>query len=1139
MREVRRFPACTAAIALLAFPGLLAAQDNPCIVNPIFPPDCVTQLGPIGEPVAVPADEGFLNIKAPIVRPLHLLSSANASNGLLYLLNPTANRVRVLDPSSSMALVEDIDVCYRPTALAQSADGSLLLVACHVSDAVQLIDTSVNRVVGMIQDRDSAGRPLLQEPMEMAVAGNTVYVASSQNNRVAVLDLASRTVTGYIDVPGTDPRALELTPSGNFLVVANFMAGNRTEPELGFSGTLLNPATAAGAVCAPLLNDPAGLAVFDENNPSFMDTSHPDFLTIAECYLLNQIIAPTLSVIVNPRRSDHDVVVIRVSDGQVAFTTDSLAEDIGTLNYDLAINPAGTRVYVATTHARNDLDENFGTRPILNRLAILDMDPATGVLTLPPGGIVDLDAPFLDPNDEGTSVAATPTAVEVVGSRVLVSATGSNRLLVLDADGKLADSLAVGLGPRGVIGRTSTAFVYNLHGMTVDEVDLAPPLAGDVSREVDPANAVQAAVAAPVVTNSASIGASPLPQSERIGGRLFNSAHFASNGTFSCASCHPEGHVDGAVWKLNAIDHLRSTMTVAEISETGPYHWDGSKCNLVKILQDGINNLFSNPAGPSDCEMKTTIDWMNNLVRPHSPFRALDDSMTADARLGLLLMHRGSFRNAQDGQLVCNGRLQDPAAEHKFLDKSHDPFGLLFTFNGGGGPFPASVDSETCGTANCHVSPHWESDGFRNGNPAQGLIDGFQAVSALGTWDRLGIMHDARPYRERYLVALDAYRSVSGAPPVRPTDNMSGEISTHGFISQFFRHPEYTYDDNPATNAFQLSDTATRFSLEEEELQVSTVGVGVVLDPGNTDGADQDFLIGTLIDGADQGKIVLKGTGVLGGSSSVLTWDKATSTFSVAGGGNLTLQQVKDTLIGGDAMFFMGRLLPNQTGIPAPKLKAITRDTAPILCVEAPVEYPASLTTGETGVTLLLRTIDVVDGSRVLVDGAATGAPLSGGGPDYSWTFPTAGGMPVVHAIQILSPAGLQSNSIPLPVVAPVVPATEPSPLEMLLAPPDLVTVFWPSQFGVTGPGTRSDVFRGLTGDLRGARFASGACFAEDVFVAQSAIWFVIDSEIPPLDDAFYYVARSENQFGVTTWGNAQRDSEINGSAGACSIRFP
>ncbi|MFQ5768807.1 MAG: hypothetical protein ACE5ID_12610, partial [Acidobacteriota bacterium] len=533
--------------------------------------------------------------------------------------------------------------------------------------------------------------------------------------------------------------------------------------------------------------------------------------------------------------------------------------------------------------------------------------------------------------------------------------------------------------------------------------------------------------------------------------------------TFACASCHPEGHTDGLVWKLDAADGLRATMTVQEISETDPYHWDGSKCNFKKILQDGINFLMLNPAGPTDCEIKTMSDWMTHLVRPHSPFRPLDDSLTDEARVGLMDMHRGRFKDTGNVARLCNGRPEDPATEQKLLARMGDPFGAIFHFDGGGGPIPASLVSESCSNANCHVTPHWESDGFRQGNPDLGLIDGFQAVSNAGAWDRLDIMHDARPGRERYLFALDRYRLFSGAKPVRIADNYSGVFSTHGFNDQFFRHPEYNFDGDPATHAFVLTDAMSRFSQEEEELQTGAVGLTVVLDAVDQNDLEVNDILSRLITAASEGKIVLHGRGVLAGADETLTWDVPSGSFSLASGGSLLLQEVKNILEPGDAVAFRGDLLPDQESLPHPKLIQVTRSGSPILCDEGYMDYLASVQIGESQVQFLLQGIDITAGSSVLLDGQVSGAKLAGPGPDFLWTLPVAGGTPTIRSIQVMNPVGLQSNSVPLPVVAPVVAAVEPMVLNAVLPAGEFT---WPAQFGITGPGTRFDVFRGSASDL-------------------------------------------------------------------------
>ena len=85
----------------------------------------------------------------------------------------------------------------------------------------------------------------------------------------------------------------------------------------------------------------------------------------------------------------------------------------------------------------------------------------------------------------------------------------------------------------------------------------------------------------------------------REGARLFQSATLSGNGTLACASCHPDGHVDGLVWELNERDGLRATPSLHEIAATRPYHWDGSKCDLFQIAHDTTRDvLHGPPPGP-------------------------------------------------------------------------------------------------------------------------------------------------------------------------------------------------------------------------------------------------------------------------------------------------------------------------------------------------------------------------------------------------------------------------------------------------------------------------------------------------------------------------------------------------------------
>jgi hypothetical protein len=272
---------------------------------------------------------------------------------------------------------------------------------------------------------------------------------------------------------------------------------------------------------------------------------------------------------------------------------------------------------------------------------------------------------------------------------------------------------------------------------------------------------------------------------------------------------------------------------------------------------------------------------------------------------------------------------------------------------------------------------------------------------------------------------------------------------------------------------------------------------------------------------------------MLGGALQVLTWPPGGSIFSSDAGGTFTVDELKGALVAGDAMLLYGALPPGQGSAPNPKLRSASRSTSPILCSEAPAVYHATLQTGETAVALELQGIDVVAGSRVLVDGQVTGAPLAGSGPNFPWIMPQAPGAPTILALQVLSPTGMQSNSVSLPVVPPVVPAYEPDDLAGAVHGP-LLELSWTDQFGLTGPGTRYDVFRGRIEDLNTpAGLSAGECFGSALHEAGDE-----DAELPLPGQGFYYVIRAQNQLNVTSWGSEYRDQKIAASPYPCPALF-
>ena len=166
---------------------------------------------------------------------------------------------------------------------------------------------------------------------------------------------------------------------------------------------------------------------------------------------------------------------------------------------------------------------------------------------------------------------ATPFAIQISDddSTLVVSAAGSDKLFTVDAaSGAVLGRIAVGAVPRGIAlengedGKASQAWVLNAVANTVSVVDVSDP-------------------ASPQVVGFIPLE-DPTHRQVKLGRTWFNDADASTTGTFSCASCHPDGHTDQLLWVIKTPivtggDQImpRSTMPIRGLRDTAPFHWDG------------------------------------------------------------------------------------------------------------------------------------------------------------------------------------------------------------------------------------------------------------------------------------------------------------------------------------------------------------------------------------------------------------------------------------------------------------------------------------------------------------------------------------------------------------------------------------
>lgn len=645
-------------------------------------------------------------------------SNPIASDGTrVFVANTPADSVDVID-AESRRVVARVNVGIDPVSLALRPDGRELWVSNHVSDSVSVIDLDRDsathlQVIATVQDLDSVSRATrFDEPVGIAFASNDkAYVALSSENRIAVVDVATRQVQSRLFIGAQDPRAIRVR--GDRLYVIPFESNNQTQ----ISGCAGPPS--------------GGLCTFDANE-----------------HVVNNNNVLSLGVVVDivrdPRVPDRDLYVFDTRNDQQLQVVNGL----GTLLYGLAVDTSG-KVFVAQTDARNLANGRAGTRgdglaemgnrAFLNQLTRVDC--SSGSCAFPQR--IDLE-PLPPANPPAGAALATPFAIEISAddATLVVTAAGSNLLFTVDAaSGEVLGRAAVEAIPRGIAlesdgnGAPVTAWVYNAGSNSVSLVDLSNPASPQALQHialVDPTH----------------------PQVKR-GRIVFNDANVSTSGTYSCESCHPDGGTDQLLWVLDTpwcslpgCTQIppRVTMPIRGLRDTAPYHWDGipgdpyGGNNTANILGSSQPNCDRDE--PESC----TLDLVDGGLA--TTMCAVGGcALNEDGKAGAL-----SAAQRDDMAKFLLSVPYPPAQRRAFDDRlSAEAINgfRLFHIEGDlqGNPTP-----NVCG--DCHRLPFWVS----TNTPGTGM----EAPTWRGAYDRWLIL----PQGRLNIIDFSFYRSIAqaGAP---------------------------------------------------------------------------------------------------------------------------------------------------------------------------------------------------------------------------------------------------------------------------------------------------------------------------------------------------------------------------------------
>ncbi len=643
---------------------------------------------------------GFVAFESGPVRPLAVAPDGSR----LFAVNTPDNRLEVFSilGDGSLQHLTSVAVGLEPVAVAARSAEEVWVVN-HLSDSVSVVNLSPlpGRVVRTLLVGD--------EPRDIVFAGpnrSRAFITTAHRGQnvpydpqfttpgigradVWVFDAENLggnlggTPLTIVQLFGDTPRALAATADGSRVYAAVFHSGNQTtaigERLVCDGGATAGPCTVSGVVMPGGLPPPnenfehkkgpeVGLILkFDRTTGRWRDTLGRDW-TGAVRFNLPDYDVFTIDAFANPPQE--------LSQGRYA--------GVGTILFNMVVNPASGRVYVSNTEARNETRFEgpgiFGGSSVRGhlheaRITVLD---GSNVLPRHLNKHINYNAV---PSTAGVARASLATPLDMAitqdGSTLYLAAFGSSKVGIFSTAELEADTFVpsprnhievFGGGPSGLALNEAANRLYVLTRFdnAIAEIDLAK------RREVRRL----------WLHN-------PEPFSV-ISGRkfLYDARLTSSNGEASCASCHVFADVDSLAWDLGNPDDVvqpnpnpfrigpvgdasfhplkgpMTTQTLRGLANHGPMHWRGDRTGAhvsggaaldeaaaFKAFNVAFEGLLGRKQRLTEEQMQRFTDFILQVIPPPNPVRRLDNSLTPEQEAG-----RNFYFSApvDAGSLTCN-----------------------------------------------------------------------------------------------------------------------------------------------------------------------------------------------------------------------------------------------------------------------------------------------------------------------------------------------------------------------------------------------------------------------------------------------------------------------------------------------------
>ena len=722
-------------------------------LTPRCAPHCLISLAALFAcaAVAMPvrAASTFTLFESGQVRPL--AQSPDGSH--LFAVNTPDDRLEIFSVGGgTLTHVSSVPVGLEPVAVAARNNNEVWVVN-HVSDSISVVDVSVPTAPRVV-------RTLLvgDEPRDIVFAGpggNRAFVTTAHRGQNTSLQPTIHSVLttpgiGRADVwvfdatnlgptlggtPetiltlfGDTPRALAVSADGNTVYAAIFHSGNRTTTisegavcNGGASAAPCGNVCAAGpnahVMCANNSECPSSSCVV--RSPGGLPAPNTDhnFLQQPEVGLIVKFdgthwldeLGRQWDSAVNFSLPDEDVFAIDASLPTPAQS--AVYTGVGTILFNMAVNPVSGKIYVANTDAQNDV--RFEGTGIFSALSKPSGEPASVRGHLAESRITVLDGASVNPRhlnkhvNYGSCCAATPNsendaslafplgmAVSSDGATLYVAGFGSSKIGIYSTSQLEGDTFVPGAGdltldglgacPGGSCGPT---------GLVLDEANTRLYVLTRFDNGISVVSTGTGNELAHLPLHN------PEPVSI-VNGRRFNyDAKFtSSHGDSACGSCHIFADFDSLAWDLGDPDGnlltnpgpfqvgplgsppaiytdfhpLKGPMTTQSLrgmANEGPMHWRGDRTGgndeptvqpdggtfneqlAFKKFNVAFPGLLGRSAQLTTPEMQAYTDFILQVTYPPNPIRALDNTLTPNEQAGANFFN-GPFSDTLQN---CNG----------------------------------------------------------------------------------------------------------------------------------------------------------------------------------------------------------------------------------------------------------------------------------------------------------------------------------------------------------------------------------------------------------------------------------------------------------------------------------------------------